>query len=294
MTYVRNRPARRYGRWPNGERSKIREMREDRAVSEGVDITTPNVARMYDYWLGGKDNFAVDREAADAVVSLASEPGVLRSVRANREFLGRAVRFCAETGVRRFLDIGSGLPTQDNVHDVAKRVTPDISVVYVDDDPVVCAHGQAILTRDERVSFVRGDMRRPEEILAEPSVAELIGAGEPVALLLVSVLHFLPDEEDPGGVVARYRDALPPGSHLILSHLTDDTRRDEAEEAVKVYEQASAGLFPRSSAEITRLFDGFELLEPGLTTVAAWRPDHKRDLADAHKFTMLAGVGRKP
>jgi hypothetical protein len=269
-------------------------MREERAVSEGVDVTTPNVARMYDYWLGGKDNFAVDREAADALVSLASEPGVLRSVLANREFLGRAVRVCAQAGVRRFLDLGSGLPTQDNVHDVATRVSPDINVVYVDDDPVVCAHGQAILTRDDRVSFVRGDLRRPEEILAEPGVVRLVEAGEPVALLLVSVLHFLPDEEDPVGVVARFRDALPSGSYLIVSHITDDSRQDEAERAVKVYEQASAGLYPRGSAEITRLFDGFELLEPGLTTVAAWRPDHERDLADAHKFTMLAGVGRKP
>lgn len=269
-------------------------MRENRLAPEGVDVTTPNVARMYDYWLGGKDNFAIDREAADAVVSLASEPGVLRSVRANREFLGRAVRLCAEAGVTRFLDLGSGLPTQDNVHDVAQRVSPDISVVYVDDDPVVCAHGQAILTRDDRASFVRGDLRRPEEILSEPNVARLIGAGEPVALLLVSVLHFLSDTEDPAGVIARFHDVLPSGSHLVISHLTDDTRRDEAEQAVKVYEQASAGLMPRTSEEIGRLFDGFELLEPGLTTVAAWRPDHLRDRADAHKFTMLAGVGRKP
>jgi archaeosine-15-forming tRNA-guanine transglycosylase len=269
-------------------------MREERAVPEVVDVTTPNVARMYDYWLGGKDNFAVDREAADAVVSLASEPGVLRSVRANREFLGRAVRVCVEAGVTRFLDVGSGLPTQDNVHDVARRFTPDADVVYVDDDPVVCAHGQAILTRDDRVSFVRGDLRRPETILEQPDVARLVGAGEPVALLLVSVLHFLSADQDPGGVVARFRDALPSGSHLIVSHLTDDSRADEAEQAVKVYEHASAGLHPRSSAEITRLFDGFELLEPGLTTVAAWHPDHERDLADAHKFTMLAGVGRKP
>lgn len=248
---------------------------------------------MYDYWLGGKDNFAADREAADAVVSFDSEPGVLRVVRANREFLGRAVRLCAERGVRRFLDIGSGLPTQDNVHDVAHRVAPDANVVYVDNDPVVCAHGQAILMCDERVSFIHGDLRRPEEILAEPSVARLVGAGEPVALLLVSVLHFLPDEQDPGGIVARFRDALPSGSHLIISHLTDDVRPDRVEEAAKVYEHASAGLFPRSKAEITRFFEGFELLEPGLTTLVAWRPDHDRDLADAHKFDMLAGVGRK-
>jgi sugar phosphate isomerase/epimerase len=272
----------------------MRRVREERPVSDGVGVSTPNVARMYDYWLGGKDNFAVDREAADALVSLASEPGVLRSVRANREFLGRAVRVCAEAGVTRFLDLGSGLPTQDNVHDVARRVTPDAEVVYVDDDPVVCAHGEAILAADEQVSFVRGDLRHPEEILESPEVARLVAAGEPVGLLLVSVLHFLSAEQDPAGVVARYRDALPSGSHLILSHLTDDSRQDEAEQAIKVYEQTSAGLHPRSSEEITRLFDGFELLDPGLTTVAAWRPDHERDLADAHKFTMLAGVGRKP
>jgi SAM-dependent methyltransferase len=263
-----------------------------RPTSEGVDLGTPNVARMYDYWLGGKDNFAVDRQAADSLVSLASEPGVLRTVRANREFLGRAVKTCVRAGVVRFLDIGSGLPTQDNVHDVARRLDPDAQVVYVDDDPVVCAHGEALLARDERVSFVRGDVRQAEQILNHPAVAELLGAGEPVALLLVSVLHLVPD--DPAPMVAKFYDALPAGSHLVLSHLTDDTRKDEAEEAVKIYEQASAGLVPRSSEELGRLFDGFELLEPGLTTVAAWRPDHRRDSADADKFTMLAGVGRKP
>jgi SAM-dependent methyltransferase len=186
------------------------------------------------------------------------------------------------------------LPTQDNVHDVAQQVDADARVVYVDDDPVVCSHGQALLARDERVAFIQGDLRRPAEILRDPSVTELIEPGEPVAVLLVSVLHFLPDAENPAGVVATLRDALPPGSRLILSHLTDDTRRDEADQAVKVYEQASAGLVPRTSEEIGGLFDGFTLVDPGLTTVAAWRPDHDRDRHDAHKFTMLAGVGRKP
>jgi S-adenosyl methyltransferase len=254
---------------------------------------TPNVARMYDYWLDGKDNFAVDREAADALVSIASEPGVVRSVRANRDFLGRAVRHCVRAGVIRFLDLGSGLPTQDNVHDVAQQVDPRSRVVYVDDDPVVCSHGQALLARDERVSFIQGDFRRPGEILENPSVVELLEPGEPVALLLVSVLHFIPDGEDPAGVVTTLRDALPSGSHLILSHLTNDTRRDEAAQAIKVYEAASAGLVPRTSEEIGGFFDGFEFVEPGLTTVAAWNPDHDRDRHDAHKFTMLAGVGRK-
>jgi hypothetical protein len=276
------------------DQAKVREMTGDRPARKSVDLGIPNVARMYDYWLGGKDNFAVDREAADAIVALAAEPGVLRSVRANREFLGRAVRACAEAGVVRFLDLGSGLPTQDNVHDVAQRVDPRARVIYVDDDPVVCAHGEALLDRDERVSFVRGDLRRTEEILNDQSVTDLIGAGEPVALLLVSVLHLMPDSDDPAGIIATLRDALPSGSYLILSHLTNDTRQDEARQAVKVYETASAGLVPRSGEEIGRFFDGFQLLDPGLTTVAAWRPDHVRDRADAHKFTLLAGVGQKP
>jgi hypothetical protein len=263
------------------------------SATEGLDIGTPNVARMYDYWLGGKDNFAVDRKAGDAVVALAAEPGVLRTVRAGREFLGRAVRFCAEAGVARFLDIGSGLPTQDNVHEVAQRVNPGARVVYADEDPVVCAHGQALLARDDRVAFVRGDLRRPAEILNETSVARLLGAGEPVAVLLVQVLHFVPDADGPYDIVATLRDAMPRGSHLVISHVTDDSRAEEVRAAVKVYKEASARLVTRSRAEIGRFFDGFELLEPGIATIAAWRPDHDRDRRDAHKFTMVAGVGRK-
>jgi hypothetical protein len=265
-----------------------------RSTSQGVDISTPNVARMYDYWLGGKDNFAVDRQAGDAIVALASEPGVLRTVRAGREFLGRAVRFCAEAGVTRFLDIGSGLPTQDNVHEVAQRVHPGAHVVYADEDPVVCAHGQALLARDDRVTFVRGDLRRPAEILEEPSVTRLLGAGEPVAVLLVAVLHFVPDGERPYDILATLRDAMPSGSYLIISHVTHDSRAEEAREAVQIYKEASARLVTRSRKDIGRFFDGFELLEPGISTVAAWRPDHIRDRHDAHKFTIVAAVGRKP
>ncbi|MCO5998515.1 SAM-dependent methyltransferase [Actinoallomurus rhizosphaericola] len=256
----------------------------------GIDVSVPNVARMYDYWLGGKDNFAADRTAAEEVIRI-SEGRVLRGVKLNRSFLGRAVRTALDAGVRQFLDLGSGLPTRENVHEVALRVDPEARVVYVDNDPVVRLHGEALLSREGRTRFVQEDLRRVEEILGHPDVRAVIDLGRPVAVMLVSVLHFVPDEDDPWAIVARYREAMAPGSHLILSHLSSDPHPEKMARAERVYEGASARLGARSRDAILRFFDGFDVLEPGLVGPTEWRPE--RDEAAREKFAGVVGVAVK-
>ncbi|MEU8344504.1 S-adenosyl methyltransferase [Actinomadura meyerae] len=256
-------------------------------TAAGLDTGSPNVARMYDYWLGGKDNFAADREAAQRVVDI-SEGRVVRGVRLNRAFLRGAVRAAAEAGVRQFLDLGSGLPTRENVHEAAAAAVPDARTVYVDYDPVVCAHGRALLAGTSNVGFAEADLRRPDEVLGHPAVRDLLDPSEPVALLLVSVLHFVADEDDPHALVARYRDALAPGSRLILSHLASDAFPERMAQAEQVYEGASARLGARPSAEIRRFFDGFALLPPGLTGPREWLGDTD---PEGERFAGLVGTG---
>ncbi|MEZ0074760.1 SAM-dependent methyltransferase [Planotetraspora sp. GP83] len=252
----------------------------------GVGAGTPNIARMYDYWLGGKDNFAADRESAEEIVRI-SDGRVLRGVRLNRSFLGRAVRTAAAAGVRQFLDLGSGLPTRENVHQVAG---PDARVIYVDSDPVVASHARAILVRSDNVEFVEGDLRHPREILGHPAVRRLIDFDEPVALMFVSVLHFVDDSEDPRGILAAYRDAVAPGSHLILSHLSKDAFPQKMAAAERVYEGANTRLGARTREEILGLFEGFEVLDPGLVGPAEWRPQGPWS---TERFAGLVGVGLK-
>ncbi|HEX2316599.1 MAG TPA: SAM-dependent methyltransferase [Thermomonospora sp.] len=266
----------------------------DRTAQDVLDVRTPNAARMHDYWLGGKDNFAADREAAEQVIAISSTPGVVRDVRAHRAFLGRAVRHLAAEGLDQFLDIGTGLPTRDNVHQVARRAVPGARVVYVDYDPVVCAHGRALLAVDEGVEFVHADLRRPDDLLADPVVTATLDFGRPVALLLTGVLHHLADEDAPHEVVARLTKALAPGSHLVVSQVSCEPGPDRIARAADVFENATARLVPRTRADILRFFDGFELLEPGLVNVPAWRPDDPRDAEDAHLYATLAAVARKP
>jgi SAM-dependent methyltransferase len=258
----------------------------------GVDIRTPNIARMYDYWLGGKDNFAADRAAAEQIIAISSEPGVLRDVRENRAFLGRAVRAVAGRGIRQFLDIGAGLPTQQNVHQVAKQVNPDSHVVYVDYDPVVCTHGRALLAGNDGVAFVQADARNPRELVADPEVTDLIDFTKPVAVLLVAVLHLIRDADDPARTVAELRSLMAPGSYLILSHISTEPRPVEVAKAAAVYENATAGLVPRSRDQILAFLDGFELWEPGLTNAPSWRPEVT--VPDADLFPVLAAVGQLP
>jgi hypothetical protein len=237
--------------------------------AEEIDTSRPHPARIYDYLLGGKDNYQVDQQAGDALAAAA--PEVRIGVRANRAFLQRAVRFVVRGGVRQILDIGTGLPTSPNVHETAHEVAPDVRVAYVDNDPIVKTHADALLSRSGTTSIVLGDVRDPRAIVEHPDVRRVIDFGEPVALLLVAVLHFLTDAEKPEQVVATLRDALPAGSFLVLSHATDDFADRSAAEAV--YTNATATLNLRSRAAVERFFDGFELVDPGLAQVPFWRPD---------------------
>ncbi|KIE26703.1 hypothetical protein LK08_12305 [Streptomyces sp. MUSC 125] len=242
---------------------------EQNGTETVIDTSKPHPARIYDYLLGGKDNYEVDQRAADELAAAAPEARI--GVQANRAFLRRAVRYVVDGGIRQILDIGTGLPTSPNVHEVAHEAAPDVRVAYVDNDPIVAAHGNALLSRSGATSIVLGDLRDPRSVLDHPDVRAVIDFDQPVALLLVAVLHFLTDAEQPAEVIATLRDALPTGSYLVLSHATGDFADRSAAQAV--YNKATATLNLRSRAEIERFFDGFELVEPGLAQVPFWRPD---------------------
>ncbi|MFJ3960907.1 SAM-dependent methyltransferase [Streptomyces sp. NPDC090036] len=266
----------------------------------GIDISVPSVSRIYDYYLGGSHNFEVDRQTARRAMEFM--PGLPKIMQANRAFMRRAVRHAVAEGVTQFLDIGSGIPTFGNVHEIAQAATPQARVVYVDHDPVAVAHSRAVLTGDEHTGIVAADLRKPREILAAPEVARLLDLGRPVALLLVAVLHFLEEADDPYAAVAELRDALAPGSLLILTHASYEGIPLPAEVAggtVGVYRDIRNPLVMRSGAEIRGFFDGFELLEPGLVSMPDWRPDRPEDGEDAetpedpYAFSGFGGVGRK-
>ena len=263
----------------------------------GIDTSAPNVARIYDYILGGKDNFAADRQAAQQL--LAALPDIAGTVRDNRAFIGRVVRFLAgQAGIRQFLDLGAGLPTQDCVHEMAQAIAPDARVVYVDNDPVACSHGQALLGPRDRVSFVLGDLRRPDQILRHPDVLARIDFSRPVGVLCACALHFVPDEEKPHQIIARYRDHLAPGSFLAITHgISAPTPEDDpdglVERVTDVYRTASAQIHVRPVQEIERFFDGFEIIEPGVVWMARWRPDPGTSPA-GRPDSLYGGVGRKP
>ncbi|GAA0995272.1 SAM-dependent methyltransferase [Acrocarpospora macrocephala] len=270
-------------------------MPDEAPVPPGIDASTPNAARMYNYYLGGKDNFAVDRAAAEQVLKVAPEAREL--ARQNRAFLRRALQHVmAETGIRQFIDIGTGLPSEGNVHEIVHARDPDASIVYVDNDPVVLAHARAILSRTSSTATIRGDLRRPIDILNNPELRDLIDFSQPVAILLVAVLHFLTDDDKPGEVIARLRDSLAPGSHLILSHVTADERAYAAQQGAAVYRKASASITLRHRQQIMELFDGFELIPPGLVRLHDWRPDEDSAFATYRGRELptwfYCGVGR--
>ncbi|WP_037605100.1 SAM-dependent methyltransferase [Streptacidiphilus rugosus] len=251
----------------------------DRQPSLNLRTDVPHSARMYDYYLGGKDNFPADRAAAEHVVKLL--PTAPAGARANRRFLGRAVRFAArELGIRQFLDIGTGIPSANNTHEVAQSVAPDARVVYVDNDPIVLTHARALLrgTQEGRTAYLDADFRDPEKILAADETRELLDFGKPVALLTVALLHFVPDSDQPGRVLARLASELAPGSVLVLSHITGDLlpQQDRAaggDSVVPTYRSAGVQLVPRSRAQVEAFFSGFDLCEPGIVPVHEWRPD---------------------
>jgi len=253
----------------------------------------PNVARMYDYYLGGTNNFEADRAAAEQVLALV--PGLRRSALENRRFLRRVVRMlAADAGITQFLDIGAGLPTQGAVHEVAREVTPGARVVYADYDPVVVAHGRALLTETDQSVMVRADARRPADLLAMPEVRAHLDLSKPVAILLFATLHFVPDADDPAAIVACLRESVAPGSFLAISHIGTEFFPDKAAlaQAVEVYERASERVWPRSRDHILGFFDGFELLEPGLVPKHQWRPA-AGGTADGTPNIQWGGVGRK-
>jgi hypothetical protein len=249
---------------------------------------------MYDAYLGGRDNYPVDREAVRQI--LRDFPEVRLIALANRAFLHRAVLFlAAEAGIRQFLDIGTGIPSTGNVHEVAGRVTPDARVVYVDNDPIVHVHASALLTGSGTTSIVLADLRDPGVILAHPGLRAMIDFSRPVALLLVAILHFVTNEEDPAGIVATLLDALPAGSCLAVSHATADFHSPGAlGRASAVYKNATAPFVPRPFKQVAGFFDGLELIEPGLVQAPQWRPEGRRPRPrDLEKIGIYAGLGRK-
>jgi SAM-dependent methyltransferase len=256
---------------------------------EGLDTDRPSVARLYDFFLDGTHNFAVDRELARKL--LAVEPNARHIVAENRAFLGRAVRFLMSVGIRQFIDLGSGIPTQENVHEIAQRGDPDARVVYVDNDPAAVAHSRRLVRGNSRATVIEADLRDPDAITGHPEVRGLIDFSRPVGLLMVTVLHFVPDSDDPARVVGKFAAALAPGSYLAISHATHETAPCAAAQVEDLYRNTTAAARTRTGAEIMRFFDGLDLVEPGLVYLPLWRPDGTPQ-KDPELAWFYAGVGR--
>jgi hypothetical protein len=259
----------------------------------GVDMTVPSVARVYDALLGGKDNFAVDRAIRDRLMELT--PGGANVPLYNRAVLGRGVRYMAGQGIDQFIDLGAGLPTVQNTHEVAQSVNPQARVVYVDNDPMVLAHGRALLTRNQHTTVITADFCEPDVVLNHPEVRNLIDFDRPVGLLMVAVLHHLDDSQQPGQLVARYRDALASGSYLFITHFIDGGEETAEIERVMIGDLGS-GRF-RSFDEVRGFLAGTELVEPGVVYNPLWRPDPTDVVPDPMTFAgkiIGAGLGRKP
>jgi hypothetical protein len=257
-----------------------------------IDTTVAHPARVYDYWLGGKNNFAADREAAERV--LAISPGLRFRVRANRAFLARTVRFLAtECGVRQFLDIGTGIPTANNTHEVAQAAAPSSRIVYVDNDPIVIAHARALLTSSPEgaTAYLEADLREPDVILA--AARETLDFSQPIALMLLGVLHLIQDAEDPYQIVSHLMDALPAGSYLVISHPASDIHANQAEVQRRYNERVATPQTLRSHAQVCRFFDGLQLIPPGVVYVHTWRADPD-DEPPTEMVSAHGGMARKP
>ncbi|MEU3982094.1 SAM-dependent methyltransferase [Streptomyces sp. NPDC026672] len=258
-----------------------------------INTNRPHTARIWNYWLGGKDNYEVDRTAGDRIRQL--HPGIGDYARADRLFLGRAVRhLVGEAGIRQFLDIGTGLPTADNTHEVAQRLAPDARIVYVDNDPLVLAHARALLTStpEGRTDYLDEDLRHVDAVLEHAS--RTLDFGQPVALMLLGVVIFVGDDEDPYGLVRRLTDRLPSGSHLVLSHTVTSPAMPDVDEAVAFWnEHGTPRLTQRTPGDVARFFEGLELLEPGVVSCSRWRPEGG-DGEEPEEVAMFGGVARKP
>lgn len=258
----------------------------------GLDVTRPSAARVYDYYLGGAHNFEIDRQLADEVAR--NSPTVPETARANRHFLRRAVRFLVGAGIRQFLDIGSGIPTAGNVHEIAAELAPGCRVVYVDLDPVAVAQSLQLLADDPNATALCLDLRDPRKILAEAAATGLIDPAEPLAVLLAGIVHFIPDRDGPGAIIGQLRDGVAPGSYLLISHGTLDGQPPEVLETQRLSGRTSTELTLRTHADVAAYFGSFELVEPGLVFLGQWRPD-PADEPDPHpeRLAGYAGVAKK-
>ena len=260
----------------------------DLDVPTGIDTTIPNAARMYDYYLGGINHFPADRDAAEHVLRAA--PWIRATALENRAFLGRAVRFLAsEGGIRQFIDIGTGLPTKGNVHDIASHVAPSARVAYVDNDPVVLGQSRAMLSGVDGVAAIRADLRQPASIIGHPDLTGFVDWSQPVAVLLVAVLHFIEDLDDPLAIIGQFRNAMAPGSYLVISHIHHHAINEATREVAAIYTRASVPLVFRTRDQITRMFAGFDLVDPGIISIPEWRPEPR--LYPPGEVWGLAGIG---
>jgi hypothetical protein len=266
-------------------------MAEISLMPDGVETGKPSVARLYDFFLGGNHNFAADRELGRKM--LEAEPNARYILRENRKFLGRAVSFLIAAGIRQFIDLGSGIPTQDNVHEIAQRGSSDARVIYVDNDQVAVAHSKQILTGNSLAAAIKADLRQSEVILDHPDTARLIDFSQPVGLLMIAVLHFVPDSDDPAGIIGRFFQRLAPGSYAAISHATQEAAPGKAAQVQDLYRSSSAAAYTRTHAEIMRFFAGFEMVDPGLVYLPLWRPDGGPP-EQPERAWFYAGVGRKP
>jgi len=265
-------------------------------VKPQINMAKPHAARVYDFYLGGKDHFAADRETGQALMRVV--PTIRAAARENRAFLGRAVRFLvAEAGIRQFLDIGTGLPSANNVHEVAQGLVPSCRVVYVDNDPIVLAHARALLTSspEGRTAYIQADLRDPEKILGDPVTRQTLDFTQPIGLMLVAVLHFVPDEEQPRRIVDTLLGALPSGSYLAASHATSEFYSDRGAAAARIYHERGIPFQFRVADELSELaFRGLEMVEPGVVSVCEWRPDGDGPRPLPAEVTWDGGVARKP
>jgi hypothetical protein len=261
-------------------------------VPVGPEADRPNAARIYDYLLGGSHNFAADRAAGDQAAAVMPELPLV--MRAGRAFLRRSLRHLVAAGVDQFLDLGSGIPTVGNVHEVVQQVNPQARVAYVDNDLVAVACAHALLAEVPRTTVIHADLREPERILADPQLGELLDLTRPLGVIMSAVLHFVPDADDPAGIVAGYRDAIAPGSYVIIGHAARDDRIAGQAAATRVWDRTATPLFPRTRDEIAALLTGLDLIHPGLVPLSLWRPDDPIDTDGQDHIAGLAAVARKP
>jgi hypothetical protein len=257
-------------------------------IPDEINVEVPSAARVYDYLLGGGHNFAADRAVGDVVLRVQPQGRQIAS--SNRAFLNRAVRYLIDQGITQFLDLGSGIPTVGNVHEVAQRVNPDSRVVYVDYDPVAVAHSQLMLRGNDKAAVIDADLTQPERVLDSPELHRLIDFDEPVGLLMVAVFHFVPDDKHPGDIVAKYRSVLPAGSYVALSHLTADQMPGESDAVVEAMRNSRDPMYFRRYDEVTELFEGLELVDPGVVTASKW---HSEEGDTSDQEGVYVGVGKK-